>query len=96
MTRKHDRYFTKCDVALHDKPDDCWLYAHDMVYDATGFLDGHPGGMKSILGRGGKDASVDFDFHSRSAQRTWAEYEVGMLVSCEYAAGDRRGSCVVQ
>jgi hypothetical protein len=89
--------YTRCDVALHDRADDCWFYAHDVVYDATPFITMHPGGPKSLINRAGRDATVDFDFHSGSAQRLWREYEVGHLEGCAAAASaERSGSCAVQ
>lgn len=93
----HAQRYTRCEVALHASEYDCWLWAHRTVYDVTAFLHRHPGGHKSLLGRAGLDASVDFDFHSAGARQLWAEYEVGALVDCARAAGVAPAiSCAIQ
>jgi len=89
--------YTVCDVARHNRPDDCWLAAHGQVYDVTAFIRRHPGGVGSILRHAGQESGRDFDFHSSAAQRLWAKYAVGSLRPC-LAAPDagRGGLCVVQ
>eukprot|EP00929_Paragymnodinium_shiwhaense_P020778 TRINITY_DN13737_c0_g1_i1.p2 TRINITY_DN13737_c0_g1~~TRINITY_DN13737_c0_g1_i1.p2 ORF type:complete len:168 (-),score=32.04 TRINITY_DN13737_c0_g1_i1:81-584(-) len=74
------------EVARHDQPHDCWVVAHGVVYDATPFLDVHPGGP-CILKRGGRDATRDFDFHSRDGRKAWNELRIGRL--------EGAGSCSV-
>ena len=77
-------YYSKEEVALHAAPDDCWIVAHGRVYDATPFLHKHPAGAKTILKRAGGDATRDFDFHSKGAQkRDWAPLQIGYLDSGE-------------
>ena len=46
-------------IARHQSPDDCWLAAHDRVYDVTSFLSRHPAGEFAILRHGGTDSSTD-------------------------------------
>jgi hypothetical protein len=86
--------YTPCDVALHASEGDLWLSAHGVVYDVTPFLRDHPGGMGSILRHGGRDSGVDFDFHSRQAQRLWGEFAIGRLVPCDGSASGG-GWCAV-
>lgn len=76
---RRNRYFSVEEIARHNKPDDCWLYAHGKVYNATTFLSHHPAGEQAILQRGGKNSTIDFDFHSSNAQRLWAPYHIGYV-----------------
>lgn len=62
------RYFSLKEIARHTLSSDCWLIAHGRVYDATEFLPQHPAGEFAILRHAGRDASVDFDFHSPKAR----------------------------
>lgn len=57
------------------------MVAHGKVYDVTAFLEDHPAGAYSILRHAGQDATEDFDFHSRSAQKKWKEYIIGKVES---------------
>lgn len=76
--------FTPCEVSRHQsRSKGCWLIAHNLVYDVTPFLDLHPAGPDCILKLGGKDATRDYDFHSREAQSQWKQYCIGKLVPCK-------------
>ncbi|KAF7364025.1 hypothetical protein MSAN_01061200 [Mycena sanguinolenta] len=63
-------------VALHNKPTDCWVIIKNRVYDVTEFLEGkraiflkdpshlppeHPGGSKVILQYAGRDATSAYE-----------------------------------
>ena len=37
--------------------------------DATDFIDKHPGGAQAILNKRGQDITIDYNFHSKAAQR---------------------------
>ncbi|THV84978.1 L-lactate dehydrogenase [Aureobasidium pullulans] len=53
------------ELAKHNNRQSCWLAVHGEVWDATNFLDQHPGGANLILKLAGKDASDEYDlFHS--------------------------------
>ena len=69
------------EVRKHNSPDDCWIVAKGKVFNATPFISIHPGGKTSILRRGGgvKDATVDFDFHSKDGRKIWSHYQIGIL-----------------
>lgn len=67
-----ERWFTADAVARHCEVGDLWLVVRGTVYDASEWVGLHPGGAAAILKRGGRDATVDFDFHSSSARATWA------------------------
>lgn len=57
----------------------CCITARGVVYDVTSFVDSHPGGSFAVLSHAGEECTVDFDFHSASAQRNWTTLRVGRL-----------------
>lgn len=79
--------YTWDDVRAHSTVKSCWLVVRDKVYDATLFLEQHPGGMEAILKHAGTDATEDYDFHSPEAQRHWDALVIGRL------AVDREQKC---
>jgi nitrate reductase (NAD(P)H) len=57
------------------------------VYDATPFLEEHPGGAESILISAGMDATHEFNsIHSSKAKGMLAQYYIGELVTAEQKA----------
>lgn len=87
-TRSGRRYFTREEVARHNRIDDCWLIAHGRVYDVTQFVHRHPAGWKAIMRHAGSDSTVDFDFHSSSARKLWTPLHVG------YVEGEASSCCL--
>ncbi|EKM57613.1 uncharacterized protein PHACADRAFT_170854 [Phanerochaete carnosa HHB-10118-sp] len=58
-----------------------WFVVNGEVYDATEYLQDHPGGADSILLVAGDDATEDFmAIHSIDAKQKLAEYHIGTLV----------------
>lgn len=58
------------ELAKHNSRQSCWLAIHGEVWDATDFLDQHPGGANSILKLAGKDASEEYElFHNSELVR---------------------------
>jgi len=53
--------FTYADVAVHSKRDDLYLIYREKVYDATKFLDDHPGGEEVLLDVAGQDVTEAFE-----------------------------------
>ena len=51
--------YTREEVSLHDKRDDCWIIVHGKVYDVTNWLSKHPGGGDVIFNYAGQDATVE-------------------------------------
>jgi len=75
--------FTLCQIKRHRTLASCWLVCQNNVYDATDFFCFHPGGITSILRHsGGEDCSLDFNFHSRNAQKLWKSKQIGYLIKC--------------
>lgn len=53
------------ELAKHNSRQSCWLAIHGEVWDATNFLEQHPGGANLILKLAGKDASDEYElFHN--------------------------------
>jgi len=73
--------FTYDDVAKHADKKDLYVVIHDKVYDATKFLDEHPGGEEVLLDMAGKDATDAFEDvgHSDEAREILATLLKGKL-----------------
>ena len=52
------------------------FYVGTKKYDATKFLEFHPGGKKCLINQNGKDVTVDYNFHSKDAQLLWEKFRV--------------------
>ncbi|KAK3941630.1 cytochrome b5-like heme/steroid binding domain-containing protein [Diplogelasinospora grovesii] len=69
------------DVAEHNTKKDLYVVIHDTIYDATKFVDEHPGGEEVLLDVGGQDATEAFEDvgHSDEARETLEQLKVGVL-----------------
>ena len=77
-----DKVFTMEEVAKHNTEESAWFVHAGSVYDATRFLEEHPGGAESILIVAGMDATEDFDaIHSKKAKDMLKEYYIGRLAA---------------
>lgn len=73
--------YTMADVEHHTTENSAWFVHEGKVYDATPFLEDHPGGAESILIATGIDATEDFNsIHSTKARNMLADYYIGDLV----------------
>lgn len=79
-------FYTQEELSKHNQKDDCWVSLDKRrIYDVTGFLTSHPGGVPLILKYGGKDVttilaggkSKTSHIHSETAYQI---LEDGMLV----------------
>lgn len=70
--------YTYAQVAEHTGKKDLFIVVHDKVYDASSFVDEHPGGEEVLLDVGGQDSTEAFEDvgHSDEAR----EILEGMLV----------------
>jgi len=83
--------FTMDEVAKHTGKDDVWFVVKNKVYDATRFLDDHPGGGSSILIVGGQDCTEEFEaLHSSKAWKMLDEFYLGDAAAAQGRAGRRR------
>ncbi|KAK0709715.1 putative cytochrome b5, partial [Lasiosphaeria miniovina] len=69
------------DVAEHNTKKDLYIVVHDVIYDATKFVDEHPGGEEVLLDVAGQDATEAFEDvgHSDEARETLEQLKVGTL-----------------
>ncbi|VVU95041.1 Cytochrome b5-like Heme/Steroid binding domain [seawater metagenome] len=78
------------EIKKHNTSDDCWIVAHNKVYDVTDFIKNHPAGIQSILNKAGTDCTLDFDFHPKKTQQNiWEKYLIGKI------KGTSNYSCIV-
>ncbi|BFZ56551.1 hypothetical protein PYCC9005_003598 [Savitreella phatthalungensis] len=73
--------YTAEEIKAHTGKDDVWIVVHDKVYNATKFLDEHPGGEEVILDVGGQDASDAFEDvgHSDEAREQLEKLLIGTV-----------------
>jgi len=78
------KYYTLCQVRRHNSVESAWIVAGDDIYDATAYMNQHPGGSESILRRAGgtTDCTEDLKFHSRSGRKVWKKYHIGKIKEC--------------
>lgn len=69
------------EVARHMTRSSCWFVVGGKVYDATPFLDEHPGGDDILLDTAGRDATREFEDvgHSDGARRQLDDLYIGDL-----------------
>lgn len=76
--------YTMEEVAKHDSEDSAWFVVDGGVYDATRYLNDHPGGAASIIMNSGSDATEDFfAIHSEKAKKMLEDYYIGELTQSE-------------
>ncbi|KAK7245454.1 hypothetical protein RIF29_40300 [Crotalaria pallida] len=56
---KASKSFSKTEVSLHNKREDCWIIIKNKVYDVTSYVEEHPGG-DAILAHAGDDSTEGF------------------------------------
>ena len=84
VSRGGEKYYTICQVRRHNTKESAWLVAGDTIYDATPYVNTHPGGETSILRKAGgaEDVSRDLHFHSPTGKRMFQRYKIGKLREC--------------
>ncbi|KAJ4708535.1 Cytochrome B5-like protein [Melia azedarach] len=58
-SNKASKIYSKAEVSLHNKRDDCWIIIKTKVYDVTSYVEEHPGG-DAILDHAGDDSTEGF------------------------------------
>ncbi|KAL6172414.1 hypothetical protein ACJQWK_01579 [Exserohilum turcicum] len=76
-----DKEFTYSDVSEHNTKKDLYIVVHDKVYNASSFVDEHPGGEEVLLDVGGQDSTEAFEDvgHSDEAREILEGLLVGKL-----------------
>ena len=70
------------ELRQHKNTKEPWIVINNEVYDATEFLEDHPGGPESITAVAGGDATEDFlAIHSMTAKQMLADFHIGTLDS---------------
>jgi len=78
--KEGDKIFTMAEIAKHNSEEDAWIVVKDRVYNATEYLDMHPGGEDSITMNAGMDATEDFvAIHSDKATKMLEKFYIGQL-----------------
>jgi len=65
-------FFSRKEVAKHDKVDDCWIIIENKVYNVTNWIPQHPGGLYITKNAGGESTKL---FQS-IPHRRWAYYKM--------------------
>ncbi|KAL1610674.1 hypothetical protein SLS60_002344 [Paraconiothyrium brasiliense] len=80
-----DKEFTYSDVSEHNTKKDLYIVVHDKVYNASSFVDEHPGGEEVLLDVGGQDSTEAFEDvgHSDEAREILEGLLVGKLKRSE-------------
>ena len=71
------KYYTRKQVAKHNKKTDCWLIANNNVYDVTKFIEKHP--IYRTYKKKQDTIAIDYNFHPKSSIKIWNEYKIGEL-----------------
>ncbi|KAK2761700.1 hypothetical protein FQN54_001528 [Arachnomyces sp. PD_36] len=76
-----EKEFTYADVSAHNSKKDLYIVVHDKVYDASSFVDEHPGGEEVLLDLAGQDSTEAFEDvgHSDEAREILDGLLVGKL-----------------
>ena len=71
--------YSLADVAKHNNQNDCWLIINNNVYNATGYINVHPGGAQMIISACGADATSLFESINRH-QSSRAQTDLSSLL----------------
>lgn len=72
--------FTMKEVEKHNSEESAWIVVEGRVFDATKYLDDHPGGAASIVMNSGADATEEFmAIHSSAALKQLEDFYIGEL-----------------
>ncbi|KAI2606498.1 acyl-CoA dehydrogenase NM domain-like protein [Hypoxylon fragiforme] len=72
--------YTRAEVAKHTTEDSLWFVIDSKVYDATDFVDAHPGGESVLRQVAGQDATVSFyNLHRHEVLSKYEDLCIGTL-----------------
>lgn len=79
----NDVLYTISEVAAHNSVSSCWVIFRGYVYDISQYAQIHPGGPKTLLDKGGRDMTADFNLaHGENDYRVASmigPYKIGRL-----------------
>lgn len=80
----NERAITRCQLRRHNHINSAWILVGDTIYDATPYIQSHPGGVDIILKKSGgaADCTEDLKFHTKRARKEWTKFKVGKLTTC--------------
>ena len=81
--------FTYEDVQREIDKGRCIIIANGYIYDASEYLNKHPGGKYVIEYNKGKNVDMHFSRHPGFAQKKWGEFKIGKL------AKNSSGCCII-
>ncbi|CAJ1961681.1 unnamed protein product [Cylindrotheca closterium] len=85
------KLFSMDEIRKHNTEHDCWIVVKDRVYNATEYLELHPGGADSIIINAGEDATEDFvAIHSMKATKMLEKYYIGDLDKSAVVAEEKK------
>ena len=96
-TKSSERLIKAEEVLKHQKEGDLWMIIDGDVYDATKFVDEHPGGEEVLQDVAGTDATDAFDDigHSDEAREILSGMKIGKLdgdLPTGISSSDEKGS----
>lgn len=72
-------FYTREEVSEHNTKESCWVIANNIVYDATTYVNKHPGGKFAILSKAGTDVTKHFEWHTKHAKKLWDKRKIGLV-----------------
>ena len=77
--------YTREEVSLHNKEDDCWMVYKNKVFDVTSFISEHPAGPNYITDYAGEDTTTAFDDvgHTETALKLMLKYHIGDIAKSD-------------
>ena len=72
-------FYTREEVSEHNTKESCWIIANNIVYDATTYVNKHPGGSFVILSKAGTDVTKHFEWHTKHAKKLWDKRKIGIV-----------------
>ena len=72
-------FYTREEVSEHNTKESCWIIANNIVYDATTYVNKHPGGSFVILSKAGTDVTKHFEWHTKHAKKLWDKRKIGLV-----------------
>lgn len=83
------------EVAKHNSTGDCWLIINNNVYNVSGYLSSHPGGVAVISPYCGKEASNAFATKGQAGGNSHSSFASGLLANYLVGTVNQQASSAV-